>query len=135
MNSVAPEELPVTTNVSTDSRFQAAQSVWDHIASQPPFARLIHAKRAFIVPAFIVYAIFCLLMPVLNGLAPGWMASKLGGMSMAYLYGMFLILLSWAIVWLYVGAASRFDAMARQIVEDAASTDAKGEPRAGEGSN
>jgi len=59
----------------------------------------------------------------------------MGGMSMAYLYGMFLILLSWAIVWLYVGAASRFDAMARQIVEDAASTDAKGEPRAGEGSN
>ena len=44
------------------------------------------------------------------------MASKVAGVSVAYWFGISVILLAWVIVWLYVKAAARFDVLANDIV-------------------
>jgi uncharacterized membrane protein (DUF485 family) len=98
---------------------QAAGTVWDRVAGSKPFEKLIKAKKWCIIPMFLFFAAYYLLLPLLMAYAPQLLAVKVGGMSVAYLFGLSLIFLAWAIVWLYVKVAARFDVMAKNIVADA----------------
>jgi uncharacterized membrane protein (DUF485 family) len=97
---------------------QTTGTVWDRVAGSRQFENLIKAKKRCIIPLFLVFAAYYLLLPLLMAYAPQLLAVKVGGMSLAYLFGLSLIFLAWAIVWLYVKVAARFDVMAKDILAD-----------------
>jgi uncharacterized membrane protein (DUF485 family) len=101
---------------------QTAGTVWDRVAGSRQFEALIRAKKRRIIPMFLLFAVYYLLLPLFTAYAPQLLARKLSGMSVAYLFGLWLILFAWAIVWLYVKVAANFDAMAKNIVAQASDT-------------
>jgi uncharacterized membrane protein (DUF485 family) len=106
---------------------ETSGAAWNSIVQGSQFKRLIKAKRAFILPAFLWFAGYCLLMPLLTAFAPRVMAGKAAGVSVAYWFGISVILLAWVIVWLYVKAAAGFDVLANDIVAEAKRQAKKGE--------
>ncbi len=92
---------------------------WDRIAGSEQFKTLLAAKRRFIVPATIFFIVYYFSLPLLVGYAPQLMAKKVFGVvNVAYLFALSQFFMAWIIAWLYVRAASRFDAMARDILAE-----------------
>jgi len=101
--------------VQPGTQFQAGQLVWDRIAGTEQFKHLIAKKRAFILPAFLFFLVYCLALPLLAGYAPHLMSKKLiWGMSFAYLFALSQFLVGWVIAGLYLRASAKFD----KVVED-----------------
>jgi uncharacterized membrane protein (DUF485 family) len=91
---------------------------WDRIAALDDFKALLAAKRRFIVPATVFFIAYYFALPLLVGYAPQWMAKKvLGVINVAYVFALSQFFMAWILALLYVRAAGRFDAMARNIVE------------------
>jgi uncharacterized membrane protein (DUF485 family) len=118
MNAAAPKGRTVVSTAAK-SGLQTSGAAWSRIARSSQFKHLIKAKRAFILPAFLLFASYCLLMPLLAAFAPQVMAVKVAGLSLAYCFGLSVILLAWVVVWLYVKAAAKFDVLAKDIVAQA----------------
>jgi uncharacterized membrane protein (DUF485 family) len=93
---------------------------WDRVAALAEFKALLRAKARFIVPATVFFIAYYFALPLLVGYAPQWMARKVFGVvNWAYLFALSQFFVAWLIAILYMRAASRFDAMARDIVERA----------------
>jgi uncharacterized membrane protein (DUF485 family) len=91
---------------------------WDRIAAFAEFKSLLAAKIRFIVPATVFFIAYYFALPLLVGYAPQWMAKKVFGVvNVAYLFALSQFFMAWLIAVLYVRAAARFDAMARNVVE------------------
>ncbi len=91
---------------------------WDRLAALAEFKALLAAKRRFIVPATVVFIVYYFALPVLVGYAPRLMAAKVFGVvNLAYLFALSQFFVAWIVAALYVRAASRFDAMARAIID------------------
>ena len=91
---------------------------WARLAALADFKALLKAKRRFIVPATVVFIVYYFALPVLVGYAPRLMAAKVFGVvNVAYLFALSQFFMAWIVAVLYVRAASRFDVMARTIVE------------------
>ena len=91
---------------------------WDRLAALAEFKALLAAKRRFIVPATVFFIVYYFALPVLVGYAPRLMAAKVFGVvNVAYLFALSQFFVAWIIALLYVRAASRFDTMARAIVD------------------
>lgn len=107
----APEPTPASPLRSTQ---------WDQIAASREFKDLIAIKKLFIVPAFVFFFTYYFALPLLVGYAPRLMGVRiLGGMTIAYVFALSQFLVGWLIAWLYLRAASRFDALARDILDSA----------------
>lgn len=90
---------------------------WRAIASSQEFRALTHAKARFIVPASIFFIIYYFALPVLVGYFPAFMERRvLGAINLAYLFALSEFLMAWAIMWLYIRAARRWDAMEHEIL-------------------
>ena len=90
---------------------------WDRIAALAEFKALLAAKTRFIVPATVFFVAYYFALPVLVGYAPQWMARKLFGVvNVAYLFALSEFFMAWILALLYVRAAGRFDAMARNVL-------------------
>jgi uncharacterized membrane protein (DUF485 family) len=91
---------------------------WDRIAALAEFKALLAAKIRFIVPATVFFIAYYFALPLLVGYAPQWMAKKVVGVvNVAYLFALSQFFMAWLIAVLYVRAAARFDAMARNVIE------------------
>jgi uncharacterized membrane protein (DUF485 family) len=91
---------------------------WDGLAALADFKALLAAKRRFIVPATVFFIVYYFALPVLVGYAPRLMAAKVFGVvNVAYLFALSQFFVAWLVALLYVRAASRFDAMARAVVD------------------
>lgn len=90
---------------------------WERVAALDEFKQLLAAKRKFIIPATIFFIVYYFALPVLVGYAPGLMSKRvLGVINLAYLFALSQFFMAWLIAALYVRAAGRFDAMARNII-------------------
>jgi uncharacterized membrane protein (DUF485 family) len=99
---------------------------WQEIAASPAFKDLLRAKRAFIVPATVFFVVYYFSLPVLVGYAPDLMQRKVAGsVNIAYLFALSQFFVAWIIAALYVRAASRFDLMAKRIVDKAQGVNTK----------
>lgn len=95
------------------------RSIWDQIAESTPFQDLMATKKMFIVPAFIFFVVYYFALPVLVGYAPQFMATKVLGVNLAYLFALSQFFVAWIIAGLYVRAANDFDRLAKDILEKA----------------
>jgi len=106
-------------NEELTNRDQVSAAEWDRLAALADFKALIAAKRRFIIPATVFFIVYYFALPVLVGYAPRLMAAKVFGViNVAYLFALSQFFVAWIIAVLYVRAASRFDKMARAIVDN-----------------
>ncbi len=91
---------------------------WVEAANDPSFRTLISAKARFLVPALILSLGFYLLITVLAGLAPGFMAQRvIGPLSLGYLMVFATYIMAWGVALVYVRVANRsFDPKAADAV-------------------
>jgi len=119
MDSAASESRGMAPAAARTS-LPNSRLVWDRIAGSKQFKHLIRAKRAFILPAFLFFLAYYLLLPLLAGYAPRLMSRKVFlGMSFAYLFALSQFFVVWAITWGYVKAAGKFDQLAKDIIKQA----------------
>jgi len=123
VQSSSAESL-MKTAVANSSRSRPTEADWNRIAASDRFQHLLSVKKMFIVPAFVFFLGYYLLLPVLVGYAPRLMSIKvLGGMTLAYLFALSQFIVGWTIAVLYLKASSRFD----RLVKDVLGQDALGQ--------
>ena len=99
---------------------------WQLAAAHPEFRALLRAKKRFIVPATVAFVVYYFALPILVGYAPRFMATRvIGPVNLAYLFALSQFFFAWLIAFLYVRAASRFDAMGRTVLEHIEQRDTK----------
>jgi uncharacterized membrane protein (DUF485 family) len=87
---------------------------------------LIAVKRIFIVPTFLFFLAYYLLLPILVGYAPRLMSTRIiGTVTLAYLFALSQFVVGWTIAGLYLRASSRFDKLVEELLE-ARRTDTSG---------
>jgi len=91
---------------------------WNRIAASPGFQHLLAIKKIFIVPAFLFFIVYYLLLPILVGYAPRLMSTRIvGTVTLAYLFALSQFVVGWIIAWMYLKASSRFDKFVDDVLE------------------
>ena len=91
---------------------------WTRIANSTEFQQLLAVKRSFIVPVFVFFLAYYLLLPVLVGYAPQLMSTRVAGtVTVAYLFALSQFVAGWTIAWLYLRASSRFDKLVKDLLD------------------
>ena len=99
---------------------KARQAGYDRIAATPRFRGLMTAKKAFIIPVFLLFLVYYFMLPLVVGLAPHFMSTKvIGGANLAYVFALSQFFVAWFIAWRYLKAAGKFDKRVEEIVEQA----------------
>src|SRR5271154_6120189 len=94
------------------------EAEWNRVAHSAQFRHLLAVKRTFIIPAFVFFLAYYLLLPVLVGYAPRLMsASVVGTVTVAYLFALSQFVVGWTIAWLYLRASCRFDKLVKDLLE------------------
>ena len=89
---------------------------WEQLAASKSFAALLAQKRRFIAPATAFFIVYYFALPILVGYFPELMSRKvLGPVNIAYLFALSQFIMAWAVAWLYVRAANRFDKLAAEL--------------------
>ena len=105
---------------SDNSPKPPSRADWDHIANSKKFADLLAVKKMFILPAFVLFLLYFVLLYVLAGYAPNLMSTRvLGTINLAYLFALSQFVVGWIIAWLYLRASAKFDSLTKDILEDA----------------
>jgi len=93
-------------------------TIWDRISESEDFKDLMAAKARFIVPATIFFVVYYFALPVLVGYWPELMRRQvIGVLNIAYLFALSQFFVAWLLAYLYVRKASKFDEMAKRILE------------------
>lgn len=91
---------------------------WEIVAQNEEFKDLMAAKSRFIVPATLFFVVYYFLLPVLVGYAPEFMSMPvIGPVNIAYLFALSQFFVAWAIAFLYMRAADRFDRMGKSVLD------------------
>ena len=91
---------------------------WTRIANNEQFRHLLAVKRSFIIPVFLFFLAYYLLLPALVGYAPQLMSARVvGTVTVAYLFAVSQFVVGWTIAWLYLRASSRFDKLVKDLRE------------------
>jgi uncharacterized membrane protein (DUF485 family) len=92
------------------------QPEWDCIAASSQFQDLMDRKKAFILPAFLFFLVYYLLLPILIGYAPKLMSTRVfGTLSLAYVFALSQFIVGWVIAGLYLRASARFDRLIKDL--------------------
>ncbi len=95
-----------------------SETPWERIAQLEEFKQLLAQKRKFVVPATIFFIVYYFALPISVGYFPGFMDRRvLGSVNIAYLFALSQFFVAWAIAWLYVRAAHRYDEYSRRVVQ------------------
>lgn len=89
---------------------------WDRVAAMEQFKALLKSKAAFIVPATLFFVVYYFALPVLVGWFPELMEKRLGPVNYAYVFALSQFFMAWAVAFVYLRKAAKFDEEARQII-------------------
>ena len=106
---------------------------WDRIHNSPDYQRMIAQKTRFVVAATVFFIVFYFALPVLVGYWPELMSREVWGVvNWAYLFAFSQFLMAWALAYLYMRIAGRFDRMSEKILSETTTADDSAETRGGE---
>ncbi len=92
------------------------ETPWERIAQLEEFKQLLAQRVKFVIPATIFFVVYYFALPISVGYFPGFMDRKvLGPVNLAYLFALSQFFVAWAIAWLYVRAARRFDDYSHRV--------------------
>jgi len=98
-----------------------AMNQWDRIYASPDYRLMIARKTRFIVAATIFFIIFYFALPVLVGYRPELMKREVWGVvNWAYIFAFSQFLMTWALAYIYMRIAERFDVINERIVAESA---------------
>ncbi len=109
--SAQPGTSASSTNIASDD------AVWDHVAQMDEFKLLLLAKKEFVVPAVVTFVVYYFLLPISVGYFPEFMNKRVGPVNLAYLFALSQFFVAWAIAWLYVKAARKYDEFGGRIMD------------------
>jgi uncharacterized membrane protein (DUF485 family) len=93
------------------------EAEWNRVANSAEFRHLLAVKRIFIIPTFVFFLAYYLLLPVLVGYAPRLMSARVvGTVTVAYLFALSQFVVGWTIACLYLKASSRFDELVKDVL-------------------
>jgi uncharacterized membrane protein (DUF485 family) len=102
------------------SKRPPTEAEWNRIAASAKFQNLLAVKKAFIVPAFLFFLFYYLLLPILVGCAPKFMSTPvIGSVTLAYLFALSQFVVGWIIAWLYLMASARSDKLVQDMLPKA----------------
>jgi uncharacterized membrane protein (DUF485 family) len=119
MPAISAKPGPSASTVSPES------DVWEHVSQMDEFKLLLLAKKSFVVPAVIFFVVYYFLLPISVGYFPGFMDKRVGSVNLAYLFALSQFFVAWAIAWLYVRAARKFDEFGSRIMDHLDKRDAE----------
>src|SRR5205814_10466467 len=95
---------------------------WEGLERTDEFRQLITARIRFVLPATAFFLVYYFLLPLANGLAPGFMRTDvIGHVNIAYLFALSQFVVAWLLAWFYIRRAnSLFDPLAAKVRERAA---------------
>jgi uncharacterized membrane protein (DUF485 family) len=100
-------------------RRQLNEAEWNRIAASTEFRDLVATKKLFIVPVFLFFLGYYLLLPILVGYAPQLMSTRVFGVvTVAYLFALSQFVVGWTIAWLYLKVSSKFDRLAKDVLNN-----------------
>lgn len=100
------------------SQRRPQEADWNRIARSAQFQHLLAIKKMFIVPVFLFFLAYYLLLPILLGYAPRLMSMRVvGTVTMAYLFALSQFAVGWIIAGLYLRASSRFDKLVDDLLQ------------------
>jgi uncharacterized membrane protein (DUF485 family) len=89
----------------------------ERIAASAQFQELLAKKKVFIIPAFLFFLVYYLLLPVLLGYAPRLMSIQVfGTVTLAYLFSLSQFAVGWIIAGLYLKASAKFDLLVNDLL-------------------
>ncbi len=89
---------------------------WEQVNAMPEFTALLKAKIAFIIPATVFFTVYYFALPVLVGWFPELMEKRVGPVNLAYLFALSQFFMAWALAFVYVRKAAKFDDQANAII-------------------
>ncbi|MED4116288.1 DUF485 domain-containing protein [Priestia megaterium] len=92
---------------------------YDEIASSEKFNELLVARKKFTVSLTVFFICFALLLPILAFYTDILNQSAIGPISWAWVFAFAQFVMTWIICQLYVKKATKFDEMARKVLEEA----------------
>ncbi|HEX6349964.1 MAG TPA: DUF485 domain-containing protein [Candidatus Dormibacteraeota bacterium] len=96
-------------------------AAWEGLEATQEFKDLVRARWKFVIPATVFFLVYYFLLPLLNGLATGFMRTNvIGDVNVAYLFALSQFLMAWLLAWFYIRRANTvFDALAGRVRERA----------------
>ena len=107
--------LPATGRMSTDKAVTATEAV----GKDPEMVELEHRHQRFVWPVTVFFLVFYLSLPILAGVAPDLMGTKVfGQFTVGYLFALSQFLMAFVVAWVYARwAAKRMDPLAADLRE------------------
>jgi uncharacterized membrane protein (DUF485 family) len=105
-------------------------SRWEGLEETNEFRQLMAARRRFVIPATIFFLAYYFALPILNGVVPDLMRTRvIGSVNIAYLFALSEFIMAWVLAWLYIRRANTvFDRLAEAVRRRAASLSRGGRP-------
>jgi uncharacterized membrane protein (DUF485 family) len=102
-------------NVSCD----AEPPDWNTFANSPAFKQLLHARRKFVIPVFLVYGAYYLLLHLSFGLAPRFMSTPVfGTLTLAYVFALSQFVSGGIVAILYLRFSTKIDERIGKLLLD-----------------
>ena len=94
-------------------------AAWEGLEATAEFKDLVRARWKFVIPATVFFLVYYFLLPVLNGVATGFMRTNvIGDVNVAYLFALSQFLMAWLLAFFYIRRANTvFDALASRVRE------------------
>ena len=98
-----------------------AMNHWDRIYESAAYRRMIREKTVAVVAMTVFFVAYYFALPVLVGYWPDLMGRKVWGkVNWAYLFAFSQFIMTWAVAYLYMRFAGRFDRTTQGILADTA---------------
>jgi uncharacterized membrane protein (DUF485 family) len=112
----SPEDVREAAKPSEDVAY------WEGLEQTKEFRQLISARMRFVLPATVFFLVYYFLLPLANGLAPGFMRTDvIGHINIAYLFALSQFVMAWVLAYFYVRKANTvFDRLAAAVRDRAA---------------
>ena len=110
-----PSRSPTTGRMPLEEAVTATEAV----GKDPEMAELEHRHQRFVWPVTIFFLVYYLSLPILAGVAPDLMGTKVfGQFTFGYLFALSQFLMAFVVAWLYARwASSRMDPLATDLRE------------------
>ena len=110
-----PSRSPTTGRMPLEEAVTATEAV----AKDPEMVELEQRHQRFVWPVTIFFLVYYLSLPILAGVAPDFMGTKVfGEFTVGYLFALSQFLMAFVVAWVYARwAARRMDPLATELRE------------------
>jgi uncharacterized membrane protein (DUF485 family) len=110
-----PSRSPTTGRLSAEEAVTATEAV----GKDPEMVELEHRHQRFVWPITVFFLVYYLSLPILAGVSPDGMGTKVfGQFTVGYLFALSQFLMAFVVAWVYARwAARRMDPLAADLRE------------------